>query len=489
MATVALLLCGCIANQKAPLPLTPAMSLVPQSTIPDPAVPMIQLPTRFSTQRVNIDKGFNGSTEIVNIEGPGCIRHIWLLYGKNRRLEINVDGANVSQINLPQEPFFGIMHDLKPYFIDCAAYTVLPNPGFGDPGYNLWLPIPFAKSCRITMHGSGSVAGMVDWHQYDKGTEITPYRLHADYRLYKPAPERGGYVELANVTGEGFVAGVVIGYIQRDKTNMVFHTNGTTILLDGETNPHAIRGCNVEDDFGFSWGFNNRQSRWIGCPWHENRGLFDQDGVFYRFFGPDPIAFHDSLVFRAGCRADDVESVVYTYRLDNSEPPKPQVLLKWQVTGLFMGSDNWEAFQKSEYIGDRPVGQWPEPDRNYPTKETFKTLEAVLSSDHGWIDLQNVFFESNNGYTPLAVLGRCAYARTTIVSDQDKKATLSLALDDWAIVWLNGKKIATLRHEDGLKVVKIPVSFKKGANELLVKTNNSDRPPNRRLWVIHCAVE
>jgi hypothetical protein len=116
-----------------------------QLTLQDPSVPMISLPTRFSTHRVNVDKEFSGSIDIANLEGPGCIRHIWLLFGKGRRLEIHVDGAKVSQIDLPQDPFFGIMHDRKPCFIDCAAFTVLPNPVFGDqgvPGYNLWLPIP-----------------------------------------------------------------------------------------------------------------------------------------------------------------------------------------------------------------------------------------------------------------------------------------------------------------------------------------------------------
>ena len=84
---------------------------------------------------------------------------------------------------------------------------------------------------------------------------------------------------MANLNGEGFVAGIAIGYLQRDHSDMVFHTGGMTILLDGETNPHAIRGHNVEDDFGYSWGFNNCQSRWIGSPYHVNRNRTDQDGV------------------------------------------------------------------------------------------------------------------------------------------------------------------------------------------------------------------
>ena len=29
---------------------------------------------------------------------------------------------------------------------------------------------------------------------------------------------------------------------------MVFHTGGMTLLIDGATDPHVIRGHNVEDD-------------------------------------------------------------------------------------------------------------------------------------------------------------------------------------------------------------------------------------------------
>lgn len=466
-----------------------------QPISPDPAVPMISLPTEFSSHRINFDRGFTNSVEIANLEGPGCIRHIWLLRGKGRRIEINVDGAEKSQINVPLKSFFGVMHDLDPYFIDCAAYTVLPNPDpgvEGTPGYNLWLPIPFEKSCRITIHyeGSSKITAMIDWHKYDKGTALTPYRLHAYHHLYTASPDRGGYVELANISGKGFLAGVVIGYIQRNKQDMVFHTGGMTMLLDGETEPHAIRGHNVEDDFGFTWGFTARQSRWIGCPWHENRGRNDQDGVFYRFFGPDPISFRSSLVFRTGARGDDMESVVYTYQKQDSKVPQIQDPSKWQVAGLFMGGDNWDEFSQSEYIDNIPVDQWPvEPDRNYPTRGNFKFFEEVVQSDHGWIDLQNVFFQRSHTMTPVTILGRCAYARTTINSDSDRNAVLRLAVDDWAIAWLNGKKVVMLRHDDGLKTVGIPIELKKGSNELLVKTNNSDRPLNRSLWVINCVIE
>ena len=471
-----------------------AGTLIP-ALLQDQAVPMIQLPNRFITHRVNFGKEFGNSAEIANLKGPGCIRHIWLAYpNKTCRVEINVDGAAISQVDMPLKAFFGVMHDLDDYFIDCAAFTVLPNPEAkrkdplipGTPGYNLWLPIPFQKSCSIKIHyeGSGEISSMVDWHEYDAGTVLTPHRLHADFHSYKPAPERGSFVELASVNGEGFVAGVVVGYIQQNKADMVYHTGGMTLLLDGETNPHAIRGYNVEDDFGFGWGFNDRQSRWIGCPWHENRGRKDQDGVFYRFFGPDPISFHSSLVFRTGARGDDMESVVYTYQIEGSEAPKETASLEWQITGPFLGGDNWDEFDKSGYISNIPVGQWPaEPDQNYPV------IRKILQSDHGWIDLQNIFFERHHTQTPLTILGRCAYARTTIESNSDRSALLSLTVDDWAIVWLNGEKIASLKHDDGLTTSRVRIQLRKGANELLVKTNNSETPLNNKLWVVNCAIE
>ena len=51
------------------------------------------------------------------------------------------------------------------------------------------------------------------------------------------------------------------------------------------------------------------------------------------------------------------------------------------------------------------------------------------------------------------------------------------------------EKVVALRHGDGLKVAKIPVTLKKGSNELLVKTNNTDVPRNHKLWTIHCRVQ
>ena len=326
---LALGVCVVVARAGQEPPATPASNANEPTTFQDPAVPLIALPTTFASRRekkeVTLDS--TGSAEVATINGPGCIRHVWFLTVNNQdklTLEITVDGAEEPQVRAPLSSFFGVMQDREPYFVDCAAFTVLPNPEArkkdglipGTPGYNLFLPIPFSTSCRILVRGNeGAFLGtVVDWHRYEAHTPVTPYRLHAEHKRVATTPPRGGTIEMAHVAGNGFLAGFVTGYIQKNKTDMVFHTGGIKILLDDETDPYTIEGNNVEDDYGFTWGFNDRQTRWIGCPSHDNRGRNDQDGVFYRFFGPDPVAFRSSMTFLAGSRGDDMETVVYYYK-------------------------------------------------------------------------------------------------------------------------------------------------------------------------------
>ena len=139
-------------------------------TIQDPAVPMIRLPATFRSRRIQTfaDKntGLESHYDIMDVEGCGCVRHISTYYAIGRRLEICVDGAQYAQVDMPQKPFFGIMHDLTPYVVDTPAYTVIPNyetPNMpGNPNYNLYLPIPFSKSCRI--HAEVSIRYLIFPH-------------------------------------------------------------------------------------------------------------------------------------------------------------------------------------------------------------------------------------------------------------------------------------------------------------------------------------
>ena len=471
------------------------MSHFPTTTIQDPAVPMIALPMRFRSRRQvtnvrpeEIPEG--GCVDILDVEGPGAVRHIWLLHGTGRRLEITVDGAPEPQVNVPFDPFFGVMHGLRPYPVDCAAYTVLPNfhtPGVpGTPGYNLFLPIPFSRSCRIRLHlppglEQRAVSTMVDWQQYDAGAELTPFRLGVEHHRYLPAPPRNRAYRIADVTGSGFIAGVVLGARQRNHTDMVYHTGGMSILLDGEDDPHVIRGINMEDDFGYSWGFHERQSRWIGSPYHRRRARTDQDGVIYRFFGPDPIAFRSSISLRCGSRDDDIETVAYYYRVAGSEAgvapvPTPD---RWLVTGFYDGGGDWQRFSSGEEPETVPHERWRDHFADRPR------FIRELSANRGWIDFR--FSGIDPALPGSSFVNRSMYAAGSVDSPRERRAVLRISCDDWLIAWLNGKRVATLRHEEGFQTARVPVTLNAGLNTVLIKNNNLHH--SHAAWVANLVIE
>ncbi|MBV7334176.1 DUF2961 domain-containing protein [Chloroflexi bacterium TSY] len=467
--------------------------------IQDPAVPMIQLPMKFKSRRTNTATVPQTTPEpyhvdIFDMEGCGCVRHIWFLFAEGRRIEITVDGAETPQVNMPLKPFFGIMHDWTPYFVDNAAYTVMPNyetPGMpGNPGYNLWLPIPFSQSCRIRLYIDappdgrtsglhGSVCTMVDWHEYDDDALLTPFRFHAEHHRYTPAPPRNSAYQMAEVDGTSFMAGIVLGSRQRNYTDMIYHTGGMSILIDGENDPNVIRGTNMEDDFGFSWGFHLHQSRWHGSPYHKWGGRVDQDGVIYRFFGPDPIAFDSSISFCCGSRDDNIETVAYYYRIPGTEAASIVTPDEWLVTGFYENGDDWDAFNCAEDVETIPLDHWV---THFADKEHFI---RTVSANRGWLDFR--FSGIDPALSAAHFTGRSMYAGSSFDCEKDREAVLRLSYDDWLILWVNGEKVRTLQSEGHFETVRIPLQLRKGRNEFLLKSNNLGHVWNA--WVANIAIE
>ncbi len=210
-------------------PLGLSQEELPEAAIPalfpDPAVPMIQLPTDFRTRRENTQAPAKagGSVDLFNAKGPGCVRHIWFLFLQDEKyegaeIEIRVDGATEPQVRVPVRVFFGLMHDFEAYHIASPGMVVLPNftvdndpliPKKASPGGNCYLPIPFTKSCRISLHSPKDQLGvsMVDWHQYPENVKLTPFRFYAQHHLEQPAKHRGVFPILEE-EGRGFVAAI-----------------------------------------------------------------------------------------------------------------------------------------------------------------------------------------------------------------------------------------------------------------------------------------
>jgi len=467
----------------------------------DPTMPLIRLPVEFKTYRQNSNFGpikAGGHYDMLNVKGPGCVRSIWLLRAAGKRIEIVADGAAAPQVDMPAPNFFGTLLGKEPYFINSAAIVGMPNEfvkenfGGGEPGYTSYLPIPFQDSCRIRIYAEteGGLAAMVNWHKYASDIQITPYRFHVSHNVMDPAPPRGKQMTMADISGSGFVAGIFMGVSQLTYDDLMYHQGGITWLIDGETDPHTIRGHNMEDDYGFTWGFHDKQTPWFGVPYHkltklENpvyaNGLFpySQEAVVYRFMGPDPISFESSISVKTGTRPDHTETVVYYYKKHGTSAPEILTPEKWQLIGTF------PCKTKTDFEADPPVelfSSWK--DTMKIGTQYFKVHQ--VDSDHTWVNLHPFYF--TEAWTPFALTEQVAYARGIVESDRARAATLRFAFDDWMTVWINGKKVATLYHDKAFEAAEIPVKLRKGDNEILLKYANFDILPNNRLWAFSLIV-
>lgn len=78
--------------------------------------------------------------------------------------------------------------------------------------------------------------------------------------------------------------------------------------------------------------------------------------------------------------------------------------------------------------------------------------------------------------------------RATVASRSSRRVRPRLGFDNRAIVYLNGQEVAVLDHGEEFDTARIPVSLRKGDNQLVIKTNNRMNR-ERHLWALHCAVE
>jgi hypothetical protein len=461
-----------------------------RSIVSDPTFPLIQLPTDFMSHRENSNPGLleaGDRFDILNVKGPGCVRSIWLLRAEGKIIEIVADGAQVPQVSMPAPSFFGTLLGFDPYLIQSAPLISMPNLwvkenfGGGEPGYTSYFPIPFQDSCRITLiaQEKGGLAAMVNWQSYNSSVELGPLRFHTSHTLHKPAPPRGSQISVADINGAGFIAGFFMGVRQLAEDDLMYHHGGYTFLIDGETVPHAIRGFNMEDDYGFTWGFHQHQTPWFGCPYIQITPIdnpvypnsifaYKQEAVAYRFMGPDPISFHSSLSMKLGTRPDDTEVVVYYYRERASKPVEVQSVEEWEIKGT-LPCESREIFETLQ-----PFDWDSLPSQKQP-------------SDHTWINLHPLFFTS--AWTPFARTKEAVLLKGTIHSDKRRRAKLKIAFDDWIGIWVNGHSLGNHYHESEFKRKEITIDLPSGDNEITIKTVNLNQILNNHLWAISVVVE
>jgi hypothetical protein len=291
---------------------------------------------------------------LCRLEGPGCIRHLWITVSCNRDplylrkvlFRIYWDEEKRASVETPLGDFFGVGHGIANHFVSLPL-NMIARPGRGNQaGMNCFFPMPFLNSARLEIENQCSVDleaffFYVDWEAYETLEEEAAY-FHAQWRRENPCRKKvhpknkeinldgkENYL-LLDARGRGHYVGSLLNV---DNTE-AFHQNNTwfgegddMIFIDGEKWPPSLHGTGTEDYFCAAWGFPGGE---YAGPYHGVSlagDLQEWSGKWslYRFHIEDPLHFKKSIRVtvehgHANNQGNDYSSVAYWYQ---KEPHKP----------------------------------------------------------------------------------------------------------------------------------------------------------------------
>ena len=481
-------------------------------------LPKIAVSDRISlVQRVKV----NERTTLTNLEGPGCIRHIWATAGREgngRQIIIRIyfDEEPVPYIEAPLGDFFGVMHGLPWYPVN-NRYLSVQNFS----GYNCYFDMPFAQSARIEVEcgvGDSSIYLFVNWHRFPNQELEEPRRFCARWRREAPTERYGEDFLLLDADGPGQLIGFVYGVRLYDDTDRWSHGGGDNIYIDGDgDHPAYLRGIGGEDTFGSSYGGALHMPEthlYAGLPYYTHADVGQarpaQRLVGYRFFERDSIEFRKSIHVRFGSMQNDICATSYWYQ---EGPVRP-----------FFKMPDWEHLQPAERFeppwGELPRGTYdlPLPDSgswwvcgpfwNREDRAMEADLDAEIDFDpeatfdgmhdedspwltegsrelgrdiprwkkrralRGFVDFNHVFRPHILG-TPSHSRDAAAIARSVLEVTEDTTANIRLAWDDRLILRVNGGERINLGHHDAFRAQTVEIDLKKGRNMIVLKLSNT----------------
>lgn len=250
---------------------------------------------------------------MADVAGPGMITHIWLTVASNEfawprllRLRVYYDGHKTPSVDAPLGDFFGVGHGSERNLNSMMVH----DSSFGRARNSYW-PMPYRKSCRITVTNEGDrIVPMfyfhVDYRTYPSLPPDVAY-FHAYYRQERPARAGHNY-EFLSIKGKGHYVGTVLSVVQ---TQLSWFGEGDDLFyIDGAKKPQ-IYGTGSEDYFNDAWGLRDSDGPWTGTPIAEGERLGSRLSA-YRWHVPDPISFTSSLwagIEHAGWTANEDGSV------------------------------------------------------------------------------------------------------------------------------------------------------------------------------------
>jgi len=270
---------------------------------------------------------------LADIEGPGCISHIWLTpTGKwrNTILRMYWDDQDMPSVECPVGDFFASSWDS---FAPLSSLAVCVNPGSA---FNCYWQMPFRKKCRITLENR-DIVPVTMYYQIDYVLTDIPDNsayFHAQFRRVNPLPYKEVYTILDGVKGKGQYVGTFMAW----QTNSCgwWGEGEIKFYMDGDEDYPTICGTGTEDYFCGSYNFENKktnQYQEYSTPYAGLHQILRPDGLYqsqqrfgmYRWHITDPIRFDEDLKVTIQALAwredgrylplqDDIASVAYWYQ-------------------------------------------------------------------------------------------------------------------------------------------------------------------------------
>ncbi|MBN2326902.1 MAG: DUF2961 domain-containing protein [Candidatus Omnitrophica bacterium] len=273
---------------------------------------------------------------MMDIEGCGVIRHIWMTirpdndHYRNAILRMYWDGSDIPSVETPVLDFTGQAHG-----VNRPMYSALTSMTEGR-GFNFFFPMPFERGAKITLENDGeSTIGSV-YFQIDyelmKSLPKDAGRFHAQFRRQNPTTLLQDYVILDQIDDPGVYIGTMIGV--RTLGPHWWGEGEMKFYIDNDDEYPTICGTGTEDYFCSAWGLGVYQHLYHGCTLLEDTDDNTRYASLYRWHVTDPIRFkklHKLTIQQIGWnnglyeRSDDWCSVAFWYQkgINQNKPPLP----------------------------------------------------------------------------------------------------------------------------------------------------------------------
>ena len=289
---------------------------------------------------------------VAEIEGPACIKHIWMTLGIPnedycRRIVLRMywDDCKDPSVECPIGDFFGLGHGMRKNFITLPL-QMSPEDG---KGFNSWWTMPFKSKAIVEVENQGqetyshyfyidyerypdpeSVADLsyfhVQWRReantagwaYEEG--LKPDEIWKDSRILNKEGKEN-YI-ICDVEGDGIYCGahLDIDCFQRNPNDW-YGEGDDMIFIDGEEWPPSLRGTGTEDWYHCAYcPTQEYNAPYYGVILYSGNPDWPWKGknTVYRYHIEDPIRFQKSINVsiehgHANKLSNDYSSTAYYY--------------------------------------------------------------------------------------------------------------------------------------------------------------------------------